>query len=342
MITNIYSNSIYMLFTIMIFALALDLIISELPVKIHPVVLIGKFISFFKGKFIHIKNKLSGVLLFICVLFCSLLIIVLLPLGIIKYLFFINENMIYLFKLFAVIILSSSFSVKLLLDSAADIEKPLRNNNMKEARKLVSYLVSRDTKELSKEHVISAAIETLSENIPDSYVSTIFYYVIFGILFSLLGFNDFNVIILAVSVAFVHRITNTLDAMVGYKNEELIHIGWFSAKLDDVLNFIPARISAIFIMIAAMFLRYNWRGAFYIMKRDANSLESPNSGYSMAPVAGALDIQLEKKGHYVLGDAINKLEVGHIKKAIDLSRLSIFLVTIFFAFVLLDILLYLI
>ncbi len=69
----------------MIFALALDLIISELPVKIHPVVLIGKFISFFKGKFIHIKNKLSGVLLFICVLFCSLLIIVLLPLGIILY-----------------------------------------------------------------------------------------------------------------------------------------------------------------------------------------------------------------------------------------------------------------
>lgn len=340
MITNIYSNSIYMILSIMFFALALDLVISELPAKIHPVVWIGKSITFFKKRFINIHNKFSGVLLFICVTITSLLI-VLVPLGLIKHFLYLNENMIYLFKVAAIILLSSSFSVKLLLTSASNIEKPLRDNNIKEARKLVSYLVSRNTKELSKEQVISAAIETLSENIPDSYVSTIFYFVIVGLIAAFLGLNDFTVIIIATAAAFTHRIVNTLDAMVGYKNEELIDIGWFSAKLDDVLNFIPARLSGIAIIVSALFLKYNWRGAYYVMKRDASELESPNSGYSMAPVAGALDIQLEKEGHYVLGSSINKLKVEDIKRAIDLSRLSIFLVTMFFIFILLDVLLYL-
>lgn len=338
MITNIYSNSIYMLLTIMFFSLALDLIISELPVKIHPVVWIGSIINFFKGKFISIKNKVSGFLLAICVLICSLLIVII-PLVIIKHFLYINPSMLYLFKLIAILLLTSSFSVKLLLDSARGIESSLKSNNIKKAREDVSYLVSRDTKNLNKEEIISATIETLSENIPDSFISTLLYYFIIGIIASFAGCNDFVVIILAISAAFVHRIFNTLDAMVGYKNTELIHIGWFSAKVDDVLNFIPARLSGIIIVVSSLILRCDWRRAYMIMMRDAKELESPNSGYPMAAIAGALNIQLVKKDYYVLGDAINKIKVDDIGKAVDITRFSIFLFTIFFIFVLLDLLL---
>lgn len=341
MITELYSNSFYMLFTILLFALAIDLVIGEFPVKIHPVVWIGNLINFFKGKLLKYDNKLSGFILAVCVIILSSLI-VLVPLLLIKHFLYINESMIYLFKLFAILLLSSTFSVKLLLSSARDVETDLKNNNLNKARKAVSYLVSRNTSELNKEHIISAVIETLTENIPDSYVSTIFYYSLIGVIAGLCGVNDFNVIILAVLAALLHRVIDTLDSMLGYKTDELENIGFFSAKIDDVLNYIPARFSALVIIISAAMLRLDWRKANYILRRDARNCDSPNSGYTMASVAGALDIQLEKEGVYTLGDGFNKLEVDSIEKAIDLTRLTIFLATLFFMVIFLDILLWLI
>ena len=341
MITELYSNSFYMLFTILLFALAVDLLIGEFPVKIHPVVWVGNLINFFKGILLKHDNKLSGFILAVCVIILSSLI-VLVPLLLIKHFLYINESMIYLFKLFAILLLSSTFSVKLLLSSARDVEIDLKNNNLNKARKAVSYLVSRDTNELNKEHIISAVIETLTENIPDSYVSTIFYYSLVGVIAGLCGVNDFNVIILAVLAALLHRVIDTLDSMLGYKTEELKNIGFFSAKIDDVLNYIPARFSGLVIIISAAMLRLDWRKANYILRRDARNCDSPNSGYTMATVAGALDIQLEKEGVYTLGDGFNKLEVDTIEKAIDLTRLTIFLATLFFMVIFLDILLWLI
>lgn len=324
-----------MLITILIFALAVDLVIAELPTAIHPVVVIGKFIDFFKNKLIKFDNKISGVLLaFFVIILTS--IAVLIPLLISNYLINYNNILIYLFKLIAVILLSSSFSVKLLLDSSKNIEKDLKDNNLKKARKAMSYLVSRDTNYLNKEHIISASIETLSENITDSYISTVFYYSIVGIIAVLLGCNDYLVVILAILAAFVHRTINTLDAMVGYKNKELKNIGWFSANLDDLLNFVPARFAGIIVVIAAFILKLNWKNSFFIMQRDAKVCDSPNSGFTMAAVAGALNIQLEKQNHYIIGDFMSKLTVDHIKQAVDLSRFTIALTTLFFIFVLLD------
>ena len=338
MITELYSNSIYMLLTILLFALAIDLLIGEFPVRIHPVVWIGNIISFFKKYLIGYDNKISGVIISICVIAVSSLI-VLVPMLVIKHFLYLNEGMIYLFKLAAVLILSSTFSVKLLLDSARDVEKDLKNNNLNKARQAVSYLVSRKTDELNKEHIISAVIETLTENIPDSYVSTIFYYSVVGIAAFLLGFNDFDVVILALLAALIHRVADTMDSMLGYKTDELYNIGYVPAHLDDILNYIPARISGMLIVIAAAFLGLNWKGANYIMKRDAGNCDSPNSGYTMATVAGALNIQLEKEGVYTLGDNIHPLKVECIEKAIDIARLAIFLITIFFFFVFMDLIL---
>ena len=338
MITELYSNSIYMLLTILLFALAIDLLIGEFPVKIHPVVWIGNIISFFKKYLIGYDNKVSGLIIAICVIAVSSLI-VLVPMLMIKHFLYLNEGMIYLFKLMAVLILSSTFSVKLLLDSARDVEKDLKNNNLNKARQAVSYLVSRKTDELNKEHIISAVIETLTENIPDSYVSTIFYYSIVGIAAFLLGFNDFDVVIIALLAALIHRVVDTMDSMLGYKTDELYNIGFVPAHLDDILNYIPARISGMLIVISSAFLGLNWKGANYIMKRDARNCDSPNSGYTMATVAGALNIQLEKEGVYTLGDNIHPLKVECIEKAIDIARLTIFLITIFFFCVFMDLIL---
>ncbi|AMK16167.1 cobalamin biosynthesis protein [Methanobrevibacter olleyae] len=338
MISEIYSNSIYMLLTTLLFAIAIDLLIAEFPVEIHPVVWIGNLINFFKKYFININNKLSGLLISISIILTSSLI-VLVPLLLIKHLLYLNDGMIYLFKIIAVLLLSSTFSVKLLLDSASNLRKDLKNNNLNKARKSLSYLVSRKTNELSKEHIISAVIETLTENIPDSYVSTIFYYSIVGIIASLLGLNDFNVIILAILAALIHRAVDTMDSMLGYKSDELYNIGYIPAILDDALNYIPARISGILIVISSGILGLNWRGANFIMRRDARNCDSPNSGYTMATVAGALNIQLEKEGVYTLGDNIHPLKVECIDKAVDITRFTIFLTTIFFFFVFMDLIL---
>ena len=338
MITEIYSNSIYMLLTILLFALAFDLLIGEFPVKLHPVVWIGNIIGFFKNHLIKYNSKMAGLIISIAVILISSLI-VLIPMLIAKHFLYLNDGMLYVFKILAVLLLSSTFSVKLLLDSARDVEKDLKNNNLKKAREAVSYLVSRKTDELNKEHVISAVIETLSENIPDSYVSTIFYYSIVGIAAFLLGFNDFDVVILALLAALIHRVVDTMDSMLGYKTDELYNIGFVPARLDDALNYIPARITGILIVIASAILGLNWKGANYIMKRDAGNCDSPNSGYTMATVAGALNIQLEKEGVYTLGDNLHPIKVECIEKAIDIARFTIFLITIFFFVVFMDLIL---
>lgn len=340
MMIELYINAIYMLLTIMIFSLAFDLLVGEFPASIHPVVLVGRIITFFKGKLVGYDSKSAGLVLTICVIvFGSLVLLV--PLVIFRAIIF-NEIMEYVFKFAAFLLLSSCFSVKLLLSSAREVEDDLMKGNLKAARNRVSYLVSRDTKELSKEHVISATIETLTENIPDSYVSTIFYYVLFGVIASFLGFNDFDAVIIAILAAFIHRIIDTLDSMVGYETDELINIGFVPAKLDDIVNYVPARFSGALVVVSSLALGLNWKNSYFVMRRDARAGPSPNSGYTMSAVAGALNIQLEKENVYTMGSPIHKIETKCIEKAIDVTRFTIFLATLFFVFVLLDILLILI
>ena len=340
MIIELYANAIYMRLTIMIFSLAFDLLIGEFPARIHPVVLVGGIISFFKDRLIKYNSKTAGLFLTICVIaFGSLIMLV--PLLIFRMIIF-NEIMEYVFKLAALLLLSSCFSVKLLLSSACEVEDDLKRGNLKVARERVSYLVSRKTSELSKEHVISATIETLTENIPDSYVSTMFYYVLFGVIAYFIGFNDFDAVIIAILAAFIHRIIDTLDSMVGYETDELINIGYVPAKLDDIVNYIPARFSGALIVVASLAMGLNWRNSYFIMRRDARAGPSPNSGYTMSAVAGALNIQLEKENVYTLGDPVHKIETECIEKAIDITRFTIFLATLFLVAVLLDILLILI
>lgn len=305
----------------LVFAIVFDIIIGELPSKIHPVVIIGKIIDFFTDLFIKIRNKISGLLLFLSTTIVSTVILFVL-------FSVINLNFYLMFIVYG-LLLSSTFSIKILLSSANDISNDLKEG-IEKARKSVSYLVSRNTNELSEKLIVSATIESLTENITDSYISPIFYFTLISAIALLFAdnINTFLLVFIILWIPFLFRISNTLDAMVGYENDKLKYIGYFPAKVDDILNYIPARISGFLVVISAFILKLDWKNSYKIMLRDARKCPSPNSGFTMASTAGALNIQLVKKDTYILGDNTVEIDVLHISKAIKLSKFTILLFTV--------------
>ncbi len=325
--TKISTITSLKLFLFIIFALIISLIIDmafgELPTRIHPVVIMGSIINFFKKLFIGIKNKISGLFVVIGVYLVSIIILYLIYL-------ICSWNFVLFIIVFA-ILLSSTFSVNMLLKTAEDVKCAL-DESIGKARQMVSYLVSRDTDELTESFIVSATIESLTENITDSYVAPVFYYFIFGVVILLHPINNQLFYLLLIPMAY--RISNTLDAMLGYKTDELIDIGFVPAKIDDILNFIPSRIAGVFIVISAYLLNLDGKNAYKIMKRDARKCPSPNSGYTMATTAGALNIQLIKKDTYILGDDNKDITKDDISKAVSLSKITINLFTIVIIFLL--------
>ena len=301
----------------LLFSLAIDVMFGELPTRIHPVVIIGSITSFFKNIFIKYKNRMSGFLLTLCTA-VTITIILFIIYSISKI------NIILLFIVF-VILLSSTYSINMLLKTAVDVKKDL-DESLDKARKSVSYLVSRNTEELSESFIVSAVIESLTENITDSYIAPIFYYTVFAAVILIKPFNNHLFYLLLIPM--LYRMSNTLDAMLGYKTDELINIGFFPAKLDDVLNYIPARIAGIYVVISAYLLSLDGKNSFKIMRRDARNCPSPNSGFTMATTAGALNIQLIKKDTYILGDANKSIDRNDITRAVNLSKLTIILFTL--------------
>lgn len=301
----------------LLLSLVIDIIFGELPTKIHPVVIIGSLINFFKNIFISIKSRISGlfVILGVCIVSSVILYIIYIVSSI---------NSVLLFIVFT-ILLSSTYSVNMLLQTAVDVKNAL-NESIDRAREMVSYLVSRNTDELTESFIVSAVIESLTENITDSYVAPVFYYFIFGIIILYKPFN--NQLFYLLLVPMLYRISNTMDAMLGYTTEELADIGFLPAKIDDILNYIPARISGLYVVLSAYLLGLDYKNAYKIMIRDARKCPSPNSGYTMATTAGALNIQLVKKQTYILGDDNKSITSDDISKAVKLSKLTILLFTL--------------
>ncbi len=291
------------LLLIIIIAIIIDVIFGEPPAKIHPVVWMGNLIDFFKDLLIGYRSKISGIIL-------TIIIVSIFTLATYVLLHWLAFNYV-LYILISSVILWTTFAIKVLLSSAESMKNDIDNNIVK-ARQSMSYLVSRNTDELTEEDLVSATIETLTENITDSVIAPLFYAFIFG-----------------VPGAVAYRAVNTLDAMVGYKTPEKIMIGWFPAKLDDILNFIPARITGIFVVIAAAFLRLDWKNAYEVMRRDARKPDSPNSGYSMAAAAGALNIKLKKIGYYEIGDDLRPLKPVKVSEAVSLAKITILLFVLF-------------
>ncbi|MCD6139610.1 MAG: cobalamin biosynthesis protein [Thermococcus sp.] len=245
---------------IFLLALALDLMIGEPPALIHPVVWFGKLIEFFDE---HYKRR-SPVLDFAVGSSGTIIVI--------GFAFFLSKLLYFLPKWFAIAVsvylLKSSFAIKSLVRHVKDTIR----EDIEEQRKYVGLIVSRDVSKLDRAHLNSAAIESLAENITDSVVAPLFYYLIFGL-----------------SGALIYRAVNTLDAMIGYKNERYLYFGKFAARLDDFLNFIPARVTVL------LFLPFNPRKVIEYWRKAKFKL---NSDKPIAAMSAVLGVWLEKKGVY--------------------------------------------
>ena len=326
------------LLIVLILSLMIDLSIGELPSQIHPVVWMGKCIDIMKKPLLELGSRLSGVLLTI------FLLLAFLSLFYLTIDLFINFNYL-LFIVSAAVLLSTTFSIKFLLESI-DLVRIDLNKSLEKARDSLSMLVSRETSQLTPEELTSATVESLTENLTDSAIAPLFYLAIFGILgiilqkTILMGSMEESShlpLILGLLAAVTYRVINTLDAMVGYKNKINIDIGWFPAKVDDYLNYFPARLTGVLVVIASSFMGLNWRKSWQIMIRDASNTPSPNSGYPMAAAAGALCVQLVKPGVYIIGDKTDFFNLDKITEALLLSKVTI---TLFLALIMVTLVLW--
>ncbi|UFJ42646.1 adenosylcobinamide-phosphate synthase CbiB [Brevibacillus humidisoli] len=212
-----------------------------------------------------------------------------------------------------ILLISTTIATKGLADAGRAIYRKLVERDLPGARQQLSQVVGRDTKHLDEREVTRGAVETIAENIVDAVTAPL--------LFALIG---------GAPLAFLYRAVNTLDSMVGYKNERYRDLGWASARLDDLCNWLPARLTYLTILIAAWVLGHDARGVWKIGRRDASKHPSPNSGWAEAAVAGALRVQLGGTNYYqgvpshraLLGDPAVVLHPVHILHTIHLLYLS--------------------
>ncbi|OIJ12799.1 cobalamin biosynthesis protein CobD [Anaerobacillus arseniciselenatis] len=299
---TIFNGFLLLGFILLILAILLDLIIGDPRWLPHPVIQIGKLISFLeqswnKGEY----RKIKGVFLTIavlCVVFAITYFI----------LFFAYQFHFLAGFLLEIYLISTTIAIKGLHSAAKSVFVPLVEGNLDEARFQLSMIVGRDTEKLNESEIVRGTVETVAENTVDGITAPLFWAFIGG-----------------APLAMVYRATNTLDSMVGYKSESYIQFGWASARFDDVMNYIPSRLTAFAMWLASFFMKGPKRKeALHITKRDAKKHPSPNSGYPEAMVAGLIGIQLGGVNYYkgveskraTMGEATRSLVAKDINRSI--------------------------
>src|SRR6056297_1596152 len=292
----------------------LDLIIGDSHNIPHPIKFIGSLISMLESFFLKntedkIKNKAFGILLFILSVTLSYLV----PYLILN---FITKINIYLAVALESLMCYFILATKSLKVETMKVYKPLVEEDISVARKFLSFIVGRDTGNLGKKEIIKASIETVAENISDGIVAPMIFIAAGG-----------------APLGFAYKAVNTLDSMVGYKNKKYMDFGWFSAKADDIANFIPARLSGFLMIISSFLLGYDYKSAADIYLRDRYNHSSPNSAHAEAVAAGALNISLGGPNYYggklvekpYIGDNKKNLETRDILKTFKLMYITSFL-----------------
>lgn len=282
---------------VIIAAVIADIALGEPPRRIHPTVMMGKII----GHLVVASKRRAG---------CERAYGVIITLGtsaifsVPFVLLYVSasglETWLYTILIAAsgIVALNVTVSIRSMLQHVAMVTEPLRLNNITVAQQRLATVVKRKTSGLDSTHILSGLVETIAENTVDGIISPLSYFALAG-----------------PAGAFAYRAVNTIDAMIGYKTSQLQDIGWFGAGCDRVLNYIPARITAVLIVLAAVILRLDWRGALFTTRRDHAKTSSPNAGYPMAAMAGALGVRLEKVGHYVIGDGSNQPTIQSVHDA---------------------------
>jgi len=203
------------------------------------------------------------------------------------------------------LLLKTTIAIHGMEKHAKSVLESLDEENLDMARNHLSMIVKRNTANLDKNHVLSGVLESISENTVDGITGPLFYYALFGL-----------------PGAFVYRVINTADSMIGYKTDIFKNVGWFAATCDSILNYIPSRLTGLIMIISAAILHDNWKESYKIMIRDGKKTESPNAGYPMAALAGALETKFEKINHYKLGDGETILTKEHVHSAISIMKLT--------------------
>ena len=292
------------------FSYIADLIFGDPEWFPHPVRGMGRLISFFdvklRGNGSKPNVRLKGIILVIAVVGIS---------GSLAYLFITIAGRLSpaLGSLVWIYLGYTTLSVKDLRVKARKVLKEAEKGSLSEARIQLSKIVGRDTHNLDKDKITVAAIESIAENTNDGIIAPLFYLILGGPV-----------------LAIVYKSINTLDSMVGYKNEKYLHFGWFSAKLDDAVNFIPARISGFLMALSSLITGKEFKESFKMMIRDGRKHLSPNSGVPEAAMAGALGIRLGGSSTYqgkaakapYLGEEKRNIQPSFINEALAISLIA--------------------
>lgn len=298
----------------------LDFILGDPHTPYHPVCLIGNLISSLEKHFRKTFPKsqqgelVGGFGLAICVI----LIATLIPACLIGIAYRIHP---YLGIAVEAFLAYTMMATKSLKDESKKVKIALEKDGLEEGRKAVSMIVGRDTNVLDEKGVIKATVETIAENFSDGVIAPLFYMILFG----------------AVG-GYMYKAVNTMDSMLGYKNEKYLYFGRAAAKLDDVFNFIPARISAFLLLLASLFLKLDTRHGYQMFKRDRYNHASPNSAQTEAVAAGVLNVQLAGPAWYfgtyydkkTIGDDIRPIELEDITRMHKLMYLATILGVLIF------------
>lgn len=268
----------------------------------HPIRLIGRLISALE-KWVRktFENHLvsGGAVLTVIVLILSTAV----PLALLILCYRVN---VWLGAAVESVLCYYMLAARCLRDESMKVHRAFLENDTEKARRAVSMIVGRDTKPLDKNGIIRAAVETVAENTSDGVTAPMLYMSIGG---AVLGF--------------FYKAANTMDSMIGYTNEKYLQIGRFAAKLDDVLNFIPSRLTALLMIFSAGIMRMDIKNAWKIWRRDRRKHASPNSAQTEAVCAGALDLRLAGDAYYFgelhkkpfIGDDIREIENEDIHRA---------------------------
>ena len=269
----------------------LDLLFGDPHWLPHPICLIGNLIGFLEKNLRRLLAPgktallLGGALMVVIVLTLSYAVpyaVLMLAEQVSPWLKFALET----------IMFYQIFATKCLRDESMKVYTALHNNDLADARVKLSWIVGRDTKELTAEEVTKGAVETVAENTADGIIAPMLYMFIGG-----------------APLAFLYKGINTMDSMVGYKNDKFLYFGRCAAKLDDLANLIPARLTGLVMILASYFLNLNYKGAWKIFWRDRYNHLSPNSAMTESVTAGALDIQLGGD-HFYFGKLVHKDTIG--------------------------------
>jgi len=294
---------------IIIAAILIDWVIGDPKWPTHPVIWMGRWIKWLQGKLYRAERNYSDRSLLYRGLILTVSTVVLVAIIMVSIHLLTYAIHPWLSYTVSAWLLSTTIAVKGLRDAGNLVYEPLISGDMDSARKYVGYIVSRDSEVMDEGDMTRATVETIAENIVDAFVSPIFW--------SLIG---------GAPLAMVYRACNTLDSMVGYRNDKYEYFGKCSARLDDILNYIPARLTGLIIVtIAWLHPKLDGRKSYQAIVTFAQKHPSPNSGIPESAVAGALHIELGGRNRYFgqwherarLGWPYRSLEANHIKMSIN-------------------------